>query len=317
MVPNHEAQLQAFEKLKEQVVYQLQQAYPGCKSDLRFWTGREVEFLQQDLQNRVNGRVSERWFYNYLKPEKTEKLPRIDMLDLLANYVGRDNWEKFVHDEMNPNSTSPSSSSSPAPKVQWKYLLGIGFTLVILVFFLFEELRSDSSPPQHQLTLKFPENLPTFIAQDTRIQLLTEGESPKNLALDSMNRISVEAQGKTRLVVSGPYIKTDTIIRTFTSQKSHEDLILEPDHYALLIHYISSIELKNWKEKEKQLNGIFVDHAQIYQVMAGNQMGMDLFNKKQFIRKLIFPGSNLKNVEVLDVVYEGDRISKLKFVSHE
>lgn len=306
-------QLKAFEVLKQQLVAQLQAAYPGCKSDIKTWTGREVEFLQKDLQVRVNGRISERWFYNYLKPEKVEKLPRIDMLDLLANYVGSENWERFVY-----HFTSPTKKARPTFSRKKMTVLSLVAAIALIFVVVWYALSSfEEGSPWHQLTLSAPNNLQNQVLEDARVQLLLPGESPKNLAVDSINRVTFNFQGQARIVVSGPYLKTDTITRNFSGQRSEERLVLEPDNYALLIHYLSSVELSNWQEKEKQLQQIFIDQAQIYQVMPGSELGMDLYNKEQFIRKLVFPGSQLKNMEVLDVVYTGDRISKLKFVRHE
>ena len=58
------------------------------------WKGEEILQFQEDLFDKVKAKVSEKWFYTYFKNE-TEKLPRIDMLNLLSNYVGFDNWNAF------------------------------------------------------------------------------------------------------------------------------------------------------------------------------------------------------------------------------
>ena len=58
------------------------------------WKGDDIVAFQEDLFSKVKARVSEKWFYTYIKNE-AKKLPRIDMLNLLSNYVGYQNWNDF------------------------------------------------------------------------------------------------------------------------------------------------------------------------------------------------------------------------------
>ena len=58
------------------------------------WKGEDITAFQEDLFSRVKAKVSEKWFYTYFKNTPT-KLPRIDMLNLLCNYVGDQNWNSF------------------------------------------------------------------------------------------------------------------------------------------------------------------------------------------------------------------------------
>jgi len=308
--------MQAFEILRQKLVVQLQYAHPGCRSELTEWTGREVEYLQEDLRKSVNGRISERWFYNYLKPAAISKLPRLDMLDLLSTYVGSENWETFVSSHFDlPYSVN--SANAGIGKLR-KAL--IGFLLLALISGLiiyYQQIWSTSAEITHRLILSAPDGSQTYVLKDIKLKLLVEKETPRVMDLDSTNAVTFKGNKSIELVISGPYIKTDTVIRSFTGGASEEKLIIEPDNYALLIHHMSSVELTNWEEKEEQLNMIFANDAQVYQVMPGDQLGMELYNKQQFIRKLIFPVNNLKNIQIIDVVYSGDKISKLKFVSND
>ena len=79
-----------FEILKKEVVKTLQKSYV-VNSDIKKWKGQDITFLQDDLSDKVNGRISEKWFYTHIKAN-TGKLPRIDMLNILSKYTGYQNW---------------------------------------------------------------------------------------------------------------------------------------------------------------------------------------------------------------------------------
>ena len=49
------------------------------------WKGNDIVAFQEDLFENVKGTISEKWFYTYLKND-IDKLPRIDMLNMLSNY---------------------------------------------------------------------------------------------------------------------------------------------------------------------------------------------------------------------------------------
>ena len=58
------------------------------------WKGGTITAFQEDLFEKTKGRVSEKWFYTYCK-NTPEKLPRIDILNLLSTYVGYLSWNDF------------------------------------------------------------------------------------------------------------------------------------------------------------------------------------------------------------------------------
>ena len=52
-------------------------------------------FLQEDVLDKVNENISEKWFYNHMKA-RSKKLPRVDMLNLLSRYSGHIDWQDFT-----------------------------------------------------------------------------------------------------------------------------------------------------------------------------------------------------------------------------
>ena len=69
--------------------------------------------------------MSEKWFYSYFK-NNTEKLPRIDILNLLSVYVGYDNWEAFKN--------THSNTKTPSKKGSVIKIVGLLIAILLLVF---------------------------------------------------------------------------------------------------------------------------------------------------------------------------------------
>ena len=82
-----------FGQLKKSIssTFLQQNSAPAAIED---WKGEDIVAFQEDLLSRVKARVSEKWFYTYMKND-TDKLPRIDMLNLLSKYAGYENWNHF------------------------------------------------------------------------------------------------------------------------------------------------------------------------------------------------------------------------------
>jgi hypothetical protein len=68
--------------------------------EMNGWKGQEITHFQDDLRSKTGSTVSEKWFYTYVK-NNPEKLPRIDILNLLAQYIGENNWHAFAKAEKN------------------------------------------------------------------------------------------------------------------------------------------------------------------------------------------------------------------------
>lgn len=85
----------AFEQLKIAVTAQYRSRYPETGAEIGLWRGREIAQFRQDLAEKVGGQISEKSFYTYFKNSDNEKLPRIDVLDLLSQYAGFAHWAAF------------------------------------------------------------------------------------------------------------------------------------------------------------------------------------------------------------------------------
>jgi hypothetical protein len=116
------------------------------------------------------------------------------------------------------------------------------------------------------------------------------------------------------MVVKTPYYITDTITRLLKKFNHAEQVSLNADSYALMIHYFSQTDVNAWQRRREQLSKMISDDAMIYQMpdMDGFP-GMELYNKQEFIDKLTMPASSLKNIDVVDCRYSKGQIAILRF----
>jgi len=264
------------------------------------WKGDEIVAFQEDLFSKVKARVSEKWFYTYFK-NNAEKLPRIDMLNLLSEYVGYANWNDF---KRNNNSVVTTKQKKGSSKKYWILLL----VIPVLVFAGFNWKGENNF---HFCLVDEDKNEPITSVVDVKI--LQHKQSPLYLKTDSSGCFSFQTKEKTiRFVVQSPYHKTDTISRHF-DHKDRSVVKLRTDDYALMLQYYSNGNKADWKKRKLQLQQLIADDAQIYQLFSQN-MGIELYTKSEFINKLTIPTSSLRDIKVLDKAYKDGKIVKLKFM---
>ncbi|WP_313384935.1 hypothetical protein [Chishuiella sp.] len=88
--------IEIFEVLKKSIVDRFFEENSAQSANISDWKGQEITSFQEDLFNKTKSTVSEKWFYTYFKSD-FKKLPRIDMLNLLAQYCGYRNWAHFLN----------------------------------------------------------------------------------------------------------------------------------------------------------------------------------------------------------------------------
>ena len=92
--------IEIFEMLKKSIANRFLEENSAQSDNISDWKGQEITTFQDDLFNKTRSTVSEKWFYTYFKSD-FKKLPRIDMLNLLAQYCGFKNWAHFVQIQKN------------------------------------------------------------------------------------------------------------------------------------------------------------------------------------------------------------------------
>ncbi|WP_298518872.1 hypothetical protein [uncultured Kordia sp.] len=294
-----------FSRLKQQIAATFLASHAASK-DIRAWKGSTITDFQEDLRSKTKGSISEKWFYTYIKND-AEKLPRIDMLNLLSMYVGFENWNDFVqHNEIEAEVEIESENVRRSfPKLIWLLLL-----VPLLAFGVYSLY-----PTENTFTFCFTDadqrEAITKIPLD--IEVIRENESSLYFKTDSLGCFSYSTPEKElKFVVKSPYHKTDTIVRHLNSS-THKTVQLQTDDYALMLLYYANGNKDDWQKRRAQLNELIAENAQIYRVFKNN-VGIEMYTKKEFINLLTIPTSTLKKMQILDKVFANEKIVKLKFM---
>jgi len=301
-----------FELLKKKIVETMQISFPGISSSISEWKGQDIVNFQEELLQKVNAHISEKWFYTHMKSAKS-MLPRIDVLNLLSKYVGYADWNDFVH-------KNSGKDAKPAVKSGNRYFIIVP-AIVIGVLGLFLLVNKLISTREYTFCFydadtREPINN-TNINNNSRIEvsIILENESPVNYLCSPDGCFTLKTDQRfIRMVVNSPYYRNDTIRRTLKKFNQHETIGLRANEYALMLKYFSEKNVEDWQKRRSKLDEMFDDGAMIYQVMNDKMgTGIELYTKWEFIDKMTMPSQSLKNIEILNTKYIGDRIAVLRF----
>ncbi len=296
------ADLKYFKLLKEEIAQKLRATHPSAPEKIVDWKVKDIADFQSDLEEKVNGRVSEKWVYTHLKGD-SKKLPREDMLDLLAQYLQYTNWQAYVIDK----STETKSSK--------RYLIVIGIAVMVGMFCALVFMRLSQST-QCKICFVDGERNALVLDSPVKFYLHEKGTSPHLIAADSNTCVQFKtSKEQIQFSIQSPYYKTDTIIRNLVpfGDQFSEEIRLTTNDYALMIHIFSSSKIEDWKRRRSQLDQMIADDAQIYQIFEEENMILDLYNKWDFIDKLTTPTRSLKNIHVINTEYKSGKIQTMRF----
>lgn len=350
----------SFEQLRQAVEARFQEGHPHCHVPISEWKGQWIVDFQEDLLEKVQGRVSEKWFYTYFRKEEVVKLPRIDMLNLLSHYVGMENWAAFQascdcshvengRDDRDEGKTDVAIdsrgeglgrsvkgeafvrgngsggpggsehgnevplSSQGSRRRRWPIattLVGLSAIVALLFLFGFRD---------QEVEFRF-----VFMDAFTRSEVdhfpnvaysQEEGQWKEMEILEGQGKLMGRRGEELMVAVSGGYCHPDTFQLELPVQGEEVPIFLKPDDFALMIHIFSRSDVKDWKKRREKLEGMISENAEIFQVDAGEQLGMEMYNKEEFIDKLTMPVIGLQNIEILETRhdYEG-KINGLRFM---
>jgi hypothetical protein len=228
------------------------------------------------------------------------------MLNILCRYVGFADWNDFREKnktQLPTNKLIISSKKRKKYKIAFTIMLCIA---LILLFFLFK-------PKEYTFCFFDADQRSQLTNQEIEIIILNDGESPIYKKCFNGCFTIKSSKTKIRFVVKSPYYKIDTITRILNSRDRNERVQLHTNDYALMIHFFSKSKLNDWKRRREQLSYMFADNAQIYQLYDDKNIGIELYNKTEFINKLTMPLRSLQNIEIIESIYIGNQISILKF----
>lgn len=308
-----------FTLLKAAVLRKFCEANPHWRRPLSEFGVREIARLQELMQEQAGGRISEKWFYTHLKKDR-EKLPRVDVLDLLSRYAGHADWAAFK-DAQSPNkaveATALNVSAKPLP-AKWgrgAVLYGIG---ALALFGLIVSLASLRATEQKTYRVCFTDAMTqqALIGMDIQLERQGTGESPIVAMADTNGCHTFQlALDQVVFTVKAAYYHPETITRNLKSEQLNETIPLRRDDYAWMIHLFSNGKVGDWKKRREQLGQMIADDAMILQVDPATGAGMELYNKTDFIAKMTLPVSGLKDLKILETMYNpAGRIQRMRFV---
>src|ERR1051325_3104646 len=322
-----------FELLKEEVSAAYRSKNAEAALRMEDWSGKVLEGFQQDLLEKVKSSISTKWFYTHIKGNNEEKLPRIDVLNLLSAYAGYRNWDEFLakKKETEPveikseegqegtgeekkgtdlvqgpfvEKNSPVQTENTRNKKVRMFLV---MSLLLLIAFASLMFIYRKNSTYHFCFVDADLGSPVK-DQKIEVMLMRDTESPLSLKCDSTGCLSFEHEpGKVSFIVHAEYYLPDTVTRTLGNM-TEENIPLKADDYALMIHIFSGSKVEDYEKRRNQLDKMFTDDAQIFQVYPGDERGMEMYNKEEFINKLTMPISSLKDIEVIQAIYSGKRI---------
>ena len=301
-----DVELTYFRLLKEDIATQLRLAFPEVSADIREWKGQEIRQFQEELVKNVNGRISEKWFYTHIKTEQ-DHVPRIDILNLLSKYVGFESWADYKVNKIPEKAAKPDM-----PVNKKKYILGAA-SLICLFLILAFYITSNQAAAYQFCFINVYNKMPVQNA-NLDVIILHKGESPYRAEINAEGCLNIHTrEDSIRFVVRCPYYQTDTISRLLDKGSHEEQIALKTDDYALMIRIFSTSRVDDWQKRRTQLDSMFTDNARIYQIFDKEQIGMEMYNKEEFINKLTMPIRSLRHIEVLETLYQSGKIKEMRF----
>lgn len=320
-----------FEKLKEEIALRYREKNPEAPAKIEEWGVKTIAGFQEHLQEVVKSAISTRWFYSHIKESNEDKIPRVDVLDLLSQYAGYDKWRDFIKAKKSEGLVLAPENAITSPVIKTdageKKLLGdkkrrqmlvILLVAIIVPFATNRMIFTNGNMISSSFCFTDADLGMPLKNEKIRITVFREDGADKTVGCDSTGCFVLKTKpGKVTFIVNAEYYHSDTVTRMIAEETEQENIRLRPDDYARMISIFSNSKVEDWERRKKQLDAMFNDDAQVFQVDPVNQNGMEMYNKEEFINKLTMPLSSLKNIEVIETVYSNKKISTMRFIQKD
>lgn len=339
-----------FENLKKEVAKIFLDDFPSVNPDISKWKGLDIVYFQESLRQKVKGNVSEKWFYTYFKSE-FEKLPRIDMLNLLSQYAGyKRGWTEFLEYQKNTTSKANINPSSKNKNSKYKiqeeiienslevnndksnvnnskrnlYAVLSVFSLLLILFGLYKYYIYYKS---NYTFCFYDSDRSSLIKSDLEVIIEKPGISPEYYKI-SEGCFSYRSTIDTlKMIVGSPYYKKDSFIVSLKQirekgEENYRNFKLRPNDYAVMLYYYStslnsideSKKAQFINQRKEELDKLIDNNALIYQVYDSEVFGVEVLDKKKYIDFMTTPTTSLKNyVLIASQVNKNNKISLIKF----
>lgn len=342
------SEIELFEILKKEITNRFFESNTASSKNISEWKGMDIVTFQEDVFNKTKSTVSEKWFYTYFKSD-FKKLPRIDMLNLLAQYAGYSNWAEFVQTHENKEQEvveeikkdeshevkliehqQPLTAETEKLEIEEKIKEEIGaespeskkktwilpslitsFVFVILLAVIYFGFMYKKS--YEFCFIDADRN--TFIKEPIEITVARKGSTPLELYTENGCIEFSSLEDTLIMTVNSTYYKKDTFKINLHQYQGKENIRLEPDDYKVMLrHYSKSSQ--SVKERIKMLDEMIADDALIYQVYDNEYFGVEVLSKKQYINLVSLPTTSLKNFTLIEAERKNGKIVKIKFKIH-
>lgn len=297
--------MQHFINLRNEVAAICSQQIAGMPENPDEWSGKHIQLFIENASEKLHARISERWVYTYFKKEIPKKLPREDMLDILAKYTGKTSWRAYLE-----NQTVDKTTVQKRTKRNRRRWIAALLTVVfaMLIFMMFQPNQTTSYfkvclldahtmlPAQHTYTVQEYDNLmPGSV-----------------LFADSSACITLPSvEGELQLIIVSPYYVNDTI--TISTGKD-QTFVLQPDKLAILLQFFVGNGHQNSPGKLDILEQILHPELKALAIEESSGIPIALYNKKEFARKLLLRGSTAGRINIVYLSYKNDQIYEIRYL---
>ena len=291
-----------FEQLKHTLRKEVESSL-HIRKEFKEWSGSDIQTFQIDLEEKCKSTVSEKWVYLHFK-NPSEKLPRVDVLNLLSQYCGFKNWDDFKRQK----EDVPAKAEEKKRSKRFGLIGVLAGMISLAVIFLM---------PAKRTTVYFIDAYTQKPIALSELNYSLDVNKHSDISVDPDNGfVLLKLQKDDTLKVDGPYYKP---VHFYLNQEEIPESItikVFPDDYAMMLNYFSRSEEQNWDKRKQQLEGAIHNDAVIFQSHPQHD-GIEMLNKGEFIDRLILPVNSLRNLEIQDIVYKDGQILNLRFVQKD
>ncbi len=290
--------LSAFYELKKLVLLRYQETYPYVSLDWKMFSSKDILQLIDDIEETTKQRISEKWIYTHLKPDLNEKLPRKDLLDILAVYCRFDSWDAFVH-----VTTESLLVEKTSGKKQWRkrWVLPLAGLLVFGFYFTLRFNQTDVRQEKIEKPVQMKDFYTGEEIKDSTIQLFVKEKGGLE-PLNSKKKLTLKPE--TEIVIESPFYSEAKVEKN----EKATSIVLKSDDYAMMLKAFIEADIKDWETRKVQLNNILSDDLEVL-IHLQNNLGIEFLNKEEFSKKLIIPTKTIKRWQILSL--EQDSLHKI------
>lgn len=299
-------ELEQFQRLKKLVLLKYQEHYPFFQGNWKSFSAQDIQNLIGLIEENCRQTISEKWIYTHLKPEVNQKVPRKDMLNILAQFTGFSGWDEFVFDE-----NSATTVTLPKKRKGFsKFWLLILIPLAGIAVWYFN-YNSSEIPKTKTVEINNEFTNEKVKSDEVKVVQIEDSVEKPLEVKDGKVKINSSGNTQTKLVIRSPFYRQRTVVINTSTTELPKQVALTPDDYAMMLKAFMSSDIKDWQTRKEQLNKILADDLEVI-VMLKNNVGAEYYDKNEFSQKLIVPTATVKRMKIIEVKNDGD--NKIQFI---